>query len=55
MVNLLNENPSLTIKELAVKFKVSEKTIYRSINKLKQLGKIIRIGSDKEGYWKTNK
>lgn len=52
ILNLLSLNPSLTIKELSMKFNVTEKTIYRSINKLKELNKIVRVGSDKTGYWK---
>ena len=55
VVELLLSNPSCTIKELSIKLDVTEKTIYRSINKLKGLNKIIRVGSDKTGYWKVIK
>ncbi len=55
LIELLTINPSLTIKELSIKFDVSEKTIYRSLNKLKELNKIVRVGTDKTGYWKIIK
>ena len=55
ILDFLKSNPSLTIKELSIKLSVTEKTIYRSITKLKELNKVIRIGSDKNGYWKIIK
>lgn len=38
---------------MATIFKVSEKTAFRSLTKLKRLGIIVRHDSDKNGYWKV--
>ena len=48
--NLIRENNSITIKELAEKLKVSEKTIKRDLEKLKKENLIKRVGK-KGGYW----
>ena len=55
LLDILSDNPSLTIKDLSNKLEVSEKTIYRSLNKLKEINKIVRVGTDKNGYWKVKK
>ena len=47
LLDILSNNPSLTIKDLSNKLEVSEKTIYRSLSKLKEINKIVRVGKDK--------
>jgi len=37
---------------LAITLKVSTRTIRRDIEKLKNMNKLKRIGSEKTGYWK---
>ena len=51
IVELLKENKHLTINQIATICNVSSKTIKRDIAKLKELGKIKRVGSQKSGYW----
>lgn len=53
IIEQLKSNPSLTISELAKILKVSSKTVYRSLNKLKILEKVARRGNDKDGYWEV--
>lgn len=43
----------LTTKEIISKLNLSERTIYRELAILKQLGLIQRIGSDKTGHWEV--
>ena len=50
----IRKNPHLTLTDLAEKYSVHIKTIKRDIGVLKQKGCIVRIGSDKGGYWKIN-
>ena len=50
----IRKNPHLTLTDLAEKYSVDIKTIKRDIGVLKQKGCIVRIGSDKGGYWKIN-
>ena len=51
IISLLSKNKNITIKDLAAKVVVNEKTIKRDLEKLKKLKIIKRIGSDKTGYW----
>ena len=51
ILNLIKENSTITAEELAVIFKVTERTIDRDISLLKKQNKIKREGSKKTGYW----
>ena len=42
---------TITYKEIAEKIGVSDKTVKRAISTLKTNGLIVRIGSDKKGFW----
>jgi len=55
ILEIMKENSSITIKDLAKEFNVTEKTIFRAIKKLKELNKVERVGSDKNGYWRVIK
>ena len=50
ILELITENKFITIKELAHKLNVSEKTIKRDLDKLKKENILKRIGK-KGGYW----
>jgi ATP-dependent DNA helicase RecG len=50
--DLLTSNPSLTIPELAAGLGKSKSTIERAIRELRKVGRIQRVGSRKDGYWK---
>ena len=52
IIYLMSNNPNITQKQLAEKLNVTEKTIKRNTLKLKEKGILVRIGSDKNGYWK---
>ena len=52
---LLIKDNKKSAKDLANQLNVSERTIERDIEKLKNSGKLKRIGSDKGGYWKLIK
>ncbi len=51
---LLKDNKYQIIlkKEIAENVNKSEKTIQRAINSLIDKGLVVRVGSNKEGYWK---
>lgn len=51
IVDIVEQNQDITIKELASKFELNEKTIKRDIEKLKDNNTIVRIGSSRKGYW----
>lgn len=43
----------VTTKEIISKLNVSERTVYRELTALKQMGLIRRVGSDKTGHWEV--
>lgn len=53
VLNILKQNPESTREVLATKVGKTVRTIQRSLNRLTSAGKIIRIGSDKTGYWEV--
>ena len=53
ILSLLEHSPMMTQSQLAEQIKLSKRTIERRIKKLKQLGRLQRIGSDKTGHWKV--
>lgn len=52
---ILEKEPDITAKRISQKMGVSTRKISRIIKKLREAGKITRIGSDRKGYWKINK
>lgn len=54
ILKMMNEQPKITAKELSEILHCSESKIKRITKKLKDDGKITRIGSDKTGHWKVN-
>lgn len=44
-----------TMQEIAKKTNKSIRTVARSLKKLRDCGKIVRIGTDRKGYWQINK
>ena len=53
ILEMLRKDGSLTTEQIVLKLKVSDRTVERSIKKLKDNGLIERIGSDKSGHWKV--
>jgi ATP-dependent DNA helicase RecG len=53
ILTYISNNNRITIPELIKKTNTSRSTIERYIKKLKKDRKIVRIGSDKSGYWKS--
>lgn len=54
ILNLLEQTPDITQKELSEKTNISLRTVKRIIQQLKEKNKIERVGSDRKGYWKIN-
>jgi len=52
---LLDENSSLSIPEIAERINKSESAVERAIRKLREEGRLKRIGPAKGGYWKIIK
>ena len=52
VLGLLEENASITAKQMSEQMDISTRKVSRLIKTLKESGKIIRVGSDRKGYWK---
>ena len=51
VIECIKRNNEITVNEIAVECGISSRTIARIIVKLKSIGMLRRIGSDKDGYW----
>jgi len=51
LISLIKENPNITQEQLAVKLGLTRDGISYNIKKLREQGKIVRIGSTKSGTW----
>lgn len=55
ILDLIKENPLVTIPEMSLKIGVVIRTVKRDIEYLQAKGVIVREGGRKEGYWKILK
>jgi ATP-dependent DNA helicase RecG len=53
ILELLRESPELSVSELATRLDRSASAINRAIRKLRESGRLQRIGPDKGGRWKV--
>ena len=53
VLTMLREHPGLNAAEMGERVGLSERQIKTHINSLKSLGLIVRVGSNKTGYWKV--
>lgn len=53
VLQLLAEDPDLSVPQVAARLKKSELTIHRAIRTLRESGRLTRVGPDKGGYWKV--
>ena len=51
IINLVKEHTNMTTTQMAERLGVTKRTILRDIEALKEKGLIIRVGSEKTGYW----
>lgn len=51
VLHLLKKNPIYTIEKIAQKTGKTTRTVQRTLNKLKEVGKVVRIGNKVSGYW----
>ncbi|MCK9567303.1 MAG: winged helix-turn-helix transcriptional regulator [Methanothrix sp.] len=55
IIELMQNDPVITIADLALHIGITERAIKMQIEKLKAQGRIQRIGPDKGGHWQTTK
>lgn len=49
----IENNPEQTREEISLKISKTVRTVQRSLNKLKEMDKIKRVGNNKYGFWKV--
>ncbi len=54
ILHLLEENPKMTIPDLSNELNLTQRAIEMQIAKLRQEGRLERVGPAKGGYWKVN-
>lgn len=52
MLDLIRDNPNITISQFAIKTNLSESGVKKNLRNLKDENLIRRVGSNKNGYWK---
>lgn len=52
VLEILKNNSSITAKQMAKQMSISPRKVSRLIKGLKDKEKIVRVGSDRKGYWK---
>lgn len=50
---LIKQEKTITANEISERLTISISTVRRKIKALKNRGKIVRVGSDKKGYWRV--
>jgi len=53
IIELMQDDPTITIADLALSIGITEWAIKKQIRKMKAQGRIQRIGPDKGGHWQT--
>ena len=53
MIEIIRDNPNITISQFSTKLGLSEPGIKKNLKQLKESGHIQRIGSNKTGYWEV--
>ena len=53
IIALLQDNPSLTLSQLAEAVGVAKRSVERNIQQLQEDGQLKRIGPDKGGHWEV--
>jgi len=51
---IIKQNPKAAVTDICERKGLKERQVYKHISILKSLGIIVRVGSNKTGYWKVN-
>ena len=54
ILSMVNENPKITISEIAARIGISTRAVDKQVKDLKDKGILSRVGSKKDGMWKLN-
>lgn len=54
ILRLIAQYPKISIPEIAKNLSLAQSGIIKHIKKLRELGKLVRVGARKGGYWVAN-
>ncbi len=54
VLEVIKAHPNFNAGDIGAEVSLSERQVRTHLNALKQAGVIIRVGSNKTGYWKVN-
>ena len=54
VLDIIRQKPKATVNDICSQLELKERQVYKHISQLKKLGLIVRVGSNKTGYWKVN-
>lgn len=53
LLNLVKANPTVTVKQMASAFDISIRQAERMVARLKEEGRLVRIGANRNGHWEV--
>ena len=53
IIDLILEDPEIKMSEMAEKLEVTTRTIEREMKKLRESGRVIRVGGKRYGHWEV--
>jgi ATP-dependent DNA helicase RecG len=54
IIGFMLKNEKITAKKITLALALTERTVQRYLKGMQEKGMIIRIGTDRSGYWKVN-
>ena len=54
IIGVINDNNYISVLAISEKLNIPKRTVEREMKKLRDLGRIVRQGSKKKGYWEVH-
>lgn len=54
VLEILHQRPKATVNDICSQLDLKDRQVYKHIATLKSIGLLVRVGSNKTGYWKVN-
>ena len=54
VLEILYQRPKATVADICHQLNLKDRQVYKHIATLKSVGLLVRVGSNKTGYWKVN-
>ena len=54
VIEIIHQRPKATVNDICNQLNLKDRQVYKHIATLKSVGLLVRVGSNKTGYWKVN-